>query len=368
MGELDFKHDQRQGTQDSEQQCRHKPRRRRKSAEANCLHRHMCWLGLVDLAAYRELRSVSVPVIRIHCGWLRSDLRRDERRHHAYPQVFRSFRPVSWREDRNRHWHRLPIHRKCRCRRSRGGGRSCRLGPVLLSGRLTMEFVVHVPHSSIDIPEAYREPFLLSEDELQREAAVSADLHTDALAQAAWPEASVVAAPVSRIVCDVERYSDDAEEPMAARGRGMTYTATHDGKALRRQLTFAERVAIQRELYDPHWERLRDTAAGGILVDLHTYPAARWPVETVSSEAMRPEIDLGSDPELTPASWLDALVMHFEELGFETAINTPYSGVIDAGARAAVMIEIRRDVLGDPSDHTRWSRMVRALAELPLPK
>jgi N-formylglutamate amidohydrolase len=234
--------------------------------------------------------------------------------------------------------------------------------------RVKMKIVVHVPHASIEIPEAYREPFLLSGEELLREATLSADLHTDTLARQAWPQASIVASSVSRIVCDVERYSDDVKEPMAARGRGMIYTATHEGKPLRRQLSAVERTTIQREVYDPHWEKLRAAAVGGLLVDLHSYPAARWPVETVSSEAVRPEIDLGTDPELTPASWRDALVGHFEKLGFETAINTPYAGVIDAGARVAVMIEIRRDVLGKPSDHARWSRVVRALAGLPLPR
>ena len=230
-----------------------------------------------------------------------------------------------------------------------------------------MQLVVHVPHASVAIPENYREPFLLTQAALEREAAVSADLHTDTLARAAWPQATIIEASVSRIVCDVERYSDDAREPMASRGRGMIYTATHDGKPLRRPLSAAERALIQRELYARHWEYLRTTAADGILIDLHSYPLDRWPVETVSSKAARPEIDLGIDPEFTPPSWRDALVTHFEGLGFNTAIDTPYAGVIDAGARAAVMIEIRRDVLSDPSSGPRWSRMVRALTKMPLP-
>ena len=147
----------------------------------------------------------------------------------------------------------------------------------------------------------------------------------------------------------------------------MIYTVTHDGKPLRRQVSAAERATIQRALYDPHWKKLRAAAAGGILIDLHSYPADRWAIETVSSEAPRPEIDIGTDPELTPPSWRYALATHFEQLGFDTAIDTPYAGVIDAGACAAVMIEIRRDVLSDPTNGPRWSRMVRALAEMPLP-
>jgi hypothetical protein len=41
--------------------------------------------------------------------------------------------------------------------------------------------------------------------------------------------------------------------------------------------------------------------------------------------------------------------------------NTPYNGVIDAGADAAVMIEIRRDLVGD------WVRLIRTLSAMPMP-
>ena len=36
---------------------------------------------------------------------------------------------------------------------------------------------------------------------------------------------------------------------------------------------------------------------------------------------------------------------HFVDLDFEVGLNTPYAGVIDTGADAAIMIEIWRDFL-----------------------
>lgn len=42
--------------------------------------------------------------------------------------------------------------------------------------------------------------------------------------------------------------------------------------------------------------------------------------------------------------------------------------MIDAGARAAVMIEIRRDIMGTPEDGDRWTRLVSALATMPMPR
>jgi hypothetical protein len=43
-----------------------------------------------------------------------------------------------------------------------------------------------------------------------------------------------------------------------------------------------------------------------------------------------------------------------------------YVGVIDAGAKAAVMIEIRRDIVGHPSSSSKWKRLIAALCTMPV--
>jgi predicted N-formylglutamate amidohydrolase len=58
---------------------------------------------------------------------------------------------------------------------------------------------------------------------------------------------------------------------------------------------------------------------------------------------------------------------HFRQQGYDVGHNTPYAGVIDAGAQAAVMIEIRRDVVGQPSaTDSKWQRLISALSTAPL--
>ncbi len=225
--------------------------------------------------------------------------------------------------------------------------------------------VVHVPHASLVLPPEVRGQFVLDAAALAEEARVSADLWTDDLARAAWPDAVQVVAPVSRLVVDVERYADDALEPMAAVGRGMVYACRHDGAPLRRGVTEEEREALQRTWYEPHWRRLREAAAGQVLVDLHSYPVDPWPVEP-DPAASRPAIDLGTDPALTPPEWTAALRRHFEAAGWEVGENTPYAGVIDAGARVAVMIEFRRDLVGDGPGGPGWSALVEALRTMPI--
>lgn len=225
--------------------------------------------------------------------------------------------------------------------------------------------IIHVPHASTFIPELYRGTFLLDAESLEKEAYLSADLYTDQLARAAWPGATIIEAPVSRIVCDVERYADDDIETMAKVGRGMTYTHTHMGERMRREFSRAEREAIQQDLYEPHWAALRQAAEGSVLIDLHSYPEEVWPIEG-DLAAHRPEIDLGTTEGVTPPEWTESLRRHFERAGYEVGINSPYAGVIDAGADAAVMIEIRRDILGKPGSE-QWSRIVEALTAIPWP-
>ena len=232
---------------------------------------------------------------------------------------------------------------------------------------MTSDLVVHVPHASTQIPDHAWDQFLVGREAVEHEATASADLYTDLLAHEAWPTAKIIAAVVSRIVVDVERYSNDEHEEMAQVCRGVIYTCDYRGEVIRRPLSSLERNELLRRYYEPHWARLKASAAGAVLVDLHTYPPEPWPVER-SPSGNRPEIDIGFTEGLTPSDWVVALTRHFEAFGYLVGHNTPYRGVIDAGARAAVMIEIRRDVVGEPSSSSAWSRLAEALATMPLPK
>ena len=82
--------------------------------------------------------------------------------------------------------------------------------------------VIHVPHASTHIPKDIRGDILLDDRALEAELLHMTDRYTDEMAQAiadapARPAVEVVRAPVSRLVCDVERFRDDAAEPMSER-------------------------------------------------------------------------------------------------------------------------------------------------------
>lgn len=228
------------------------------------------------------------------------------------------------------------------------------------------DLLIHVPHASTFIPDDVWPEFLVPKVQVEAEALASADLYTVEMARQAWPQAKIVQAQVSRIVVDVERYDDDKKEEMAAVGRGALYTHDHKQTRIRESLSDQRREELLARYYRPHWQELRAQAAGTILIDLHTYPAKPWIIER-HAQGRRPEIDIGFTEGLTPSSWVSALAQHFHQQGYDIGHNTPYAGVIDAGAKAAVMIEIRRDVVGQPeATNTKWERLIEALRSMPV--
>jgi hypothetical protein len=100
---------------------------------------------------------------------------------------------------------------------------------------MALPLVLHIPHASSVIPADLRETLLLDDDALRRELLIMTDWHTDRLF--AFPGTEAVVHPVSRLICDPERFVDDAREPMASFGMGVVYTRTHRFGILRQPPT-----------------------------------------------------------------------------------------------------------------------------------
>jgi N-formylglutamate deformylase len=220
--------------------------------------------------------------------------------------------------------------------------------------------VLHVPHDSTDIPESIRDQFVLGPEDLRKELVKMTDHKTHELfAWEVYPE-QVVRSPVSRLVVDVERFERDEEEPMAARGMGAIYDATHDLRPLRRPLRPGERASLLERWYRPHHQALSlavDLALGkygcALVIDAHSFPSSPLPYE-LDQTGPRPQICIGSDEFHTPPTLVGELVRAFEEAGLSTAVNSPFSGALVPRERyrqdprvLAVMIEVRRDLYLD---------------------
>jgi N-formylglutamate deformylase len=164
--------------------------------------------------------------------------------------------------------------------------------------------VLHIPHASRHIPAEARED-LLHDEALRRELVRMTDVWTDKLVDGFRLPAFRVVAPVSRLVVDVERFPDDAEEPMARHGMGAVYQRMSTGEPLR-DLDLAGRERLLDRWYRPHHARLTEALDGALadqgrclVIDVHSFAARPLPHEP-DQDPERPEVCLGTDPFHTP--------------------------------------------------------------------
>lgn len=221
--------------------------------------------------------------------------------------------------------------------------------------------VLHIPHNSTLIPASVRDQFVLSDAELQMELQRITDHHTLALFAGTDSGARLVVAPVSRLVVDVERFANDADEPMAARGMGAIYSVTSQNTPLRRALTASEREELMQTYYYPHHARLEQAVTDALeqhgrclVIDCHSFPDQALPYEMAEQNAQRPDICIGTDDFHTSAALAAAFVREFEREGWSVKLNDPFAGALVPINRyrrdkrvSALMIEVNRSLYMD---------------------
>jgi N-formylglutamate deformylase len=221
--------------------------------------------------------------------------------------------------------------------------------------------IFHVPHDTKWIPGEVRNQFVLNDAELEAELCRMTDHHTLDLFTSSMPANQIVYAPVSRLVVDVERFEDDAEEPMAERGMGVIYRCTSDLGGLRRVISDEERRGLLEHYYHPHHLRLTqsvDTALSlhgkCLVVDCHSFSSHALPYEFDSFGKVRPDICIGTDDFHTPPELAEQLLKHFERQGCSVALNSPFAGALVPMKHyrknhnvQALMIEVNRALYCD---------------------
>ncbi len=216
--------------------------------------------------------------------------------------------------------------------------------------------VLHIPHDSTFIPASVRDQFALSDAELDDEILKMTDHHTRDLFGQGVSRSQIVAAPVSRLVVDVERFEDDALELMSGVGMGVVYTRSHNAKTLRRPISQEEREALLDDWYRPHHRQLTNVVESTLqchgrclIIDCHSFPKKALPYEN-SEGADRPDICIGTDEYHTPQKLKHWLINDFERSGRRVSVNSPFAGSIvpkrwyhlDKKVQS-VMIEVLRD-------------------------
>ena len=224
-----------------------------------------------------------------------------------------------------------------------------------------MSLILHIPHASLRIPDYSQ--FLLPHDAVDAEALYLTDLYTDELFLPAQGDA-VIEADFCRVYCDVERFDNDALEPMSRFGMGAAYVRCDDGRTLR-NLSPSERGAIMQNCYYPHHERLTTSVDAALarvpearIVDCHSYPDPPLRCSQYQGDA-KFDFNIGTDTFHTPLEWIDASVKFFADRGFRLGIDEPYSGSLvpmkhhknDIRVKS-IMLEVNRNLYME-NDYTK---------------
>ena len=235
---------------------------------------------------------------------------------------------------------------------------------------MSSSIILNIPHSSTllpreDIPSPYHEPKSMAYwswggknkkmreiyDRYIKEIPYMTDWYTDELYINGIGKPLV--APVSRLLCDMERFKDDLKEEMSVVGMGICYTKTHDLKILT-NFKLSHKMEMIRKYYDPCHQMLtnytEEAIAGhkcALLIDCHSFSNSPYECD-LNYACDRPDICLGTDPEHTPKELREMLTSYFENLNYSVKENYPFSGTIIPNGYEnnrklySIMIEINR--------------------------
>ncbi len=161
--------------------------------------------------------------------------------------------------------------------------------------------------------------------------------------------------PVSRLLCDVERFTGP-EELMEKYGMGFCYRNAYDGTVIKKNFDGLRELTMK--YYREHHQELDNIAREYdqmLLLDLHSYSDVIVPKDFITSEPL-PDICIGTDLLYTPKQLTEKAKQLFLNAGFTVAENYPYKGcmvpnaVLSGAAEccfAGIMVEVNKQVYLD---------------------
>lgn len=239
--------------------------------------------------------------------------------------------------------------------------------------------ILHVPHSSREIPADIRKDILLNDEQLRLELDEMTDSHTDKIASLAVADLGkqpwIFRNILSRLVIDPERFPDE-REIMNKIGMGAVYQKTSSGQPLRSD-SFDPKPLIEK-FFKPYAfafsnlvEQLLNKHEKVLIIDVHSYRVHHHE-NAVNHDQARPPICLGTDQFHTPL-WLHQLAKDcFLTVG-DVVENEPYAGTyvpLDFYEKddrvLSVMLECRADQFLDEDlmPHSGLTTVASALSSL----
>lgn len=212
------------------------------------------------------------------------------------------------------------------------------------------KLVVHIPHSSTEIP--FLDGYVSSQDEIQDEIIKLTDWYTDDLFDSEVDDKIVT--PFSRIFCDVERFADNELEVMSKFGMGVLYEKFDNGNLLRivspelKQDVLKDYYWVHHALLSKAVKTSLEQTKSCLILDCHSFPSSPLTRAIVQDE-IRPDFNIGTDSYHTPKHIIDESINYFKSKGYTLGIDTPYSGSIvpmeyyqKDNSVTSIMLEVNR--------------------------
>lgn len=215
-------------------------------------------------------------------------------------------------------------------------------------------FIVHIPHSSVIIPEE----FILDKDynyrEIMEEIIFEADYMIDLFSP--LESNNIVKFSYSRMFCDVERYKDDKKEEMVLYGMGVIYQKDVNGRIIRNDNNEYKKYIIDN-YYNKHHNKLNRLAIKLLdklkccyIIDLHSFSDSY--VYKIFGKINNPDICIGYDKAYIDKELLVKTYELFKSYGYSVKYNYPYKGSIvpnikDKDKVCSIMIEINKRIYLD---------------------
>ena len=217
--------------------------------------------------------------------------------------------------------------------------------------------VFHVPHAGWKFPFDLLPSVCVPEETFRRYHDLMSDTDAGMLVPEAYRGGDMYERfPVSRLMCDVERFIGPEEE-MELYGMGFCYEKAYDGTIIK---TVTDEVRKQtRKYYDEHHARMNRICERHpriLLFDIHSFLGKSLPEHLRRFHDRLPDGCIGTDPKYTPRELTVRIWRRVNELSLTCMENIPYSGtfvpgcVLDGSSSCdlnSVMLEFNKDLYCD---------------------
>lgn len=181
--------------------------------------------------------------------------------------------------------------------------------------------------------------------------------------------------PISRLLCDVERFLGP-EEVMERYGMGFCYERAYDGTVIKRVTDeLKEKTLRYYRLHHAWMDQLCREHEHVLVFDLHSYSDEIVPKSLRQCGVKMPDVCIGTDLHFTPEPLAEIAEQHFQAAGFSVLRNDPYAGCFVPNAvlsgecqGSSIMLEIHKrcycdgDGAPNPVQCKQIRRIIRQLA------